>query len=198
MRTMMKNIMPNEGDGSERDHEGQPPAGARLEEVGTPATMAPSTRRWSLPQHRLDDAGQVEAEDELPFGDGGDHVAFVQSARFIVDEEQAAADHAVMKMASDTEPGSRLLHVVDVGIDFDHVEQACGLAGRTWGALMEATRSAIWAPTVPATVRSVFVGNEREVGLVAFEQVAGIMLWNDEDAAEHTLAEVARRRPGRP
>ncbi len=68
----------------------------------------------------LDGAGENQAEDEVGFGERRGEVAFVQAARFVINEGDAAADHGRDEDGdARSEPASRVFDVLDIRVDLD-------------------------------------------------------------------------------
>ena len=74
-------------------------------------------------EHRLDGAGDVQAENQLQLGDGRDQIALVHAARLVVDVEHAAADHHRDIHGQGDRAGQQKLHVLDVGIELDDLQR---------------------------------------------------------------------------
>ena len=59
-----------------------------------------------------------QSENEFRFADGRDQIAFVEAAGFVVNENDAAADHGHDENGDGDRAGEQIFDVLDVGIDF--------------------------------------------------------------------------------
>ena len=95
----------------------------RLERIGNAGDERPDRHQHDAGEHRLDRSRQVEPGNQLELRDRRDEIAFVQSARLVVDEDDAAADHHHHEDRHADRSRQQILHVRHVRIDLDDVER---------------------------------------------------------------------------
>ena len=78
----------------------------------------------------LDRAGQRESENQFKFAYWGDEIALVQSARLVINVDDAAANHRGNENRQHDDARQEKLDVRHVRVDFDHVESH--VTGGAW------------------------------------------------------------------
>ena len=95
-----------------------------LKIVPTPASSDPMPTMMTPGHHGLDGAGEIQPEHQFEFRDRRDQITFVHPARLVVDVQHAAADHHRDEHREHERTRQQILHVLDVGIEFDNLQRS--------------------------------------------------------------------------
>src|SRR5581483_9546686 len=128
-RTMSRNIMVLKASEVSRIMAPSPRKVDGSKMVPTPE-HASHQRDHDSGQNGFDGSRQIQSKYQFSLGNRRDQVAFVDATRLVVDIKHAPANHDRNKHGQCDRSREQVLHVLDVGIEFDDLKR--GLAQNSW------------------------------------------------------------------